>query len=143
MWRYNHTYPYELYHYGIKDMKWGVRRTPEQLGHNKKKIVKNPKSDIIKIKIYGHKSTPKKSTPNSVIDHISDEGKVRSRSFYDDDGLKEREIHTTNHGNAKHHNFGKNGEHMHEYQWDEECELKNKISRELTHLERKENEDIL
>lgn len=24
----------ELLHYGIKGMKWGVRRTPEQLGHN-------------------------------------------------------------------------------------------------------------
>lgn len=25
----------ELYHHGIKGMKWGVRRTPEQLGHRK------------------------------------------------------------------------------------------------------------
>jgi len=28
----------ELYHYGIKGQKWGVRRTPEQLGHPNKRI---------------------------------------------------------------------------------------------------------
>ena len=30
-------YDPELYHHGIKGMKWGVRRTPEQLGHVTKK----------------------------------------------------------------------------------------------------------
>lgn len=35
-----------LVHYGVKGMKWGVRRTPEQLGH-KKGIAKSTKNDII------------------------------------------------------------------------------------------------
>lgn len=31
MWRWED--PTEIYHYGIKGMKWGIRRTPAQLGH--------------------------------------------------------------------------------------------------------------
>lgn len=34
----------ELYHYGIKGMKWGIRRTPEQLGHSKKTSKKKSKN---------------------------------------------------------------------------------------------------
>lgn len=37
MWQYNDN---ELYHYGVKGMKWGVRRTPEQLGYDLKKAKK-------------------------------------------------------------------------------------------------------
>ena len=33
MWNYNYYDDNELYHHGIKGMKWGVRRTPAQLGH--------------------------------------------------------------------------------------------------------------
>lgn len=34
MWNYNN----ELYHHGIKGMKWGIRRTDAQLGHDTGKI---------------------------------------------------------------------------------------------------------
>ncbi len=33
--RENQNESSELYHYGVKGMKWGVRRTPEQLGHKR------------------------------------------------------------------------------------------------------------
>ncbi len=45
----NFTYTSELYHHGVKGMKWGVRRTPEQLGN---KISK--KSEILKDKLRIH-----------------------------------------------------------------------------------------
>ena len=32
-----------LMHYGILGMKWGVRRTPEQLGHVRSKRIKGPR----------------------------------------------------------------------------------------------------
>ena len=34
MWEYNYYADNELFHHGIKGMKWGVRRTPAQLGHD-------------------------------------------------------------------------------------------------------------
>ena len=34
MWNYNYYDDNELYHHGIKGMKWGVRRTPARLGHD-------------------------------------------------------------------------------------------------------------
>ena len=39
MWsiRENQNGSSELYHYGIKGMRWGIRRTPEQLGHRPSK----------------------------------------------------------------------------------------------------------
>nr|DAF01580.1 MAG TPA: minor capsid protein [Caudoviricetes sp.] len=92
--------------------------------------------------VTGHNGTPKTSTPHAVVDHSSN-NKIDVRSFYDRKGLKCKDINTTSHGNPKHHPFGKNGEHAHDYEWDKNGNLKNRTTRELTEKERKDNEDIL
>jgi hypothetical protein len=49
-----------LMHYGVKGMKWGVRRTPEELGHKPKQMVeKTTEPGIIKTTVYWHSATPK------------------------------------------------------------------------------------
>ena len=93
--------------------------------------------------ISGHSTTPRKAEPNVVIDHVDENGSVDARGFYDADGLKERDIHTTDHGNPKRHPYGGHGEHGHDYQWNTDGSLKRKATRELTDTERKENSDIL
>lgn len=130
-----------LIHYGVKGMKWGVRRTPEQLGHRPKAAVeKTEKAGIIKTTVSGHSATPKQSAPNSVTDHLDQNGKVDSRSFYDENGLKAKDIHTTDHGNPREHDMVP---HAHDYTWLPETGKPIRTTRDLTDDERKENEDIL
>ena len=54
LWDY--SIPTVIKHYGVKGMKWGVRRTPEQLGH-KKKVANNSKNDILKTTSPNHKES--------------------------------------------------------------------------------------
>ena len=76
---YPSIFTHELKHYGIKGMKWGVRRTPEQLGHYKKSMLKNMiKDGTISTRvnaqkqnrhILGHKShTPDRSYIFGTVD---------------------------------------------------------------------------
>ena len=57
----------ELMHYGVKGMKWGVRRTPVQLGHRRK-----PKK-IAKRSRESPESEKKKSAPKKNVHELSDE----------------------------------------------------------------------
>lgn len=139
MYYYNNS----LYHYGIKGMKWGIRRTPEQLGHKPKRVDNSKKDGIIRKVIFGHESTPVRSEPNSIIDRCYKDGTVNTRSFYSDKGIKIKDIHVNDHGNPKHHPYGNKGEHVVEYIWNDDLTLKRKIHRELTDQEREENSDIL
>lgn len=108
-------------------------------------VEKTGKNGIIKADkiVSGHAGTPKKATPGTVIDHKSDSDVVNVRSFYGTNGLKEKDIHTDDHGYPNRHKFGQHGEHAHDYEWDENERLKNKTTRELSQEEREGSGDIL
>ena len=128
-----------LAHHGIKGQKWGVRNGPPY------PLDKSKGSGTIVTKtIKGHIAPSKQDKPDSVVDHVASDGSVKTRAFYDRDGWKVREIHTTDHGNPKHHSYGTHGEHVHYYEWDRETgkQISNK-QEEIPHDLRKENEDIL
>lgn len=59
-----------IYHYGIKGMKWGVRRTPAQLGHRPKRSIKEALSGIRKKKT---ETTSRASTGRKPLKEMSDE----------------------------------------------------------------------
>ena len=84
MWKYR--YSFELCHYGVKGMKWGVRRTPEQLGHASKKVDKSRKSTIIKTEkdLVNQKSSSLKKGIKKLSQQIQiHEDKIRNPAKYD------------------------------------------------------------
>lgn len=131
-----------LAHYGIKGQKWGVRNGPPYplSDKQKKSVEKTSRPGIIRTTVSGHVGIPKWATPNSVLDHVGPDGKVDSRSFYDETGLKVKDIHTTDHGHPKQHPIVP---HAHDYKWNEETGKLDRTTRELTESEWKENDDIL
>lgn len=93
--------------------------------------------------ISGHAPTPKGAKPNSIIDHLGENGKVETRTFYGSDGYKKTDITSHDHGFPAMHPYGKHGEHAHDYEWDETGKLKSRTIREITEEERKECGDFL
>lgn len=69
----------ELYHYGVKGMKWGVRRTPAQLGHKVKSATRKikAKAEAVsanrKAKKAAKASKTVMSKPKSIKDMTDDE----------------------------------------------------------------------
>ena len=96
------------------------------------------KPDLV---IEGHERTPSKTEPLSIIDHKDYKGAIDKRIYYDESGRPYFEINTTNHGNAKNHPYGTHGEHAHEINWlNGQAQ---RVTRELSVQERKDNGDIL
>lgn len=128
-----------LVHHGVKGQKRGVRNGPPYpIDRSKRDGLKNTvgksiiKSD--KASINGE--------PNSIIQVENKNGGI-NRNYYDDSGRLSKQISNNNHGNSKHHDYGKNGEHAHDFIYNEYGEIVSRPIRELTDEERKENGDIL
>lgn len=99
-------------------------------------VVKASKNGIINVE-----KTSLFAEPNSITQEVLKNGGV-NRNYYGNDGKQMKQISNHNHGNAKRHPFGENGEHAHDYIWEDE-KLIGRPVRELSEKERKENSDIL
>lgn len=80
--------------------------------------------------------------PNSITQKISAKGGIE-RNYYDENGKQSKQIANNDHSKPAAHPYGKNGEHAHDYLYDENGNLIGRPIRELNEAERKENSDIL
>ena len=99
-------------------------------------LVKVSKNGIINVE-----KTTLYADPNSITQEVLKNGSI-NRNYYDNDGKQIKQISNHNHGNPKRHPYGENGEHAHDYVW-EDGKLVGRPVRELSDVERKENGDIL
>lgn len=110
------------------------------------KIKHNENGYIVDTNVWtSHQSIPKEYRPNAVIKSVtkSKNGTESiSRNIYDDNARLVKQIHNDNHGFPKAHPYGVNGEHIHEFIW-ENNKIVNRTTRELNEIERKENGDII
>lgn len=108
----------------------------KDIGHNKftlKNAVGKPIIEVQRISL--------NVAPNVITQKVGKKGGI-DRNYYDKNGRQYKQIANNNHGNSKMHPYGKNGEHAHDYVYDENGKVK-RTTRELTEYERKENADIL
>lgn len=81
-------------------------------------------------------------TPNSITQIVSRKGGI-TRNYYGSNGKQIKQISNNDHGNPRQHPFGSQGEHAHDYCYNQDGKIINRKPRELTDEERKENSDIL
>lgn len=108
----------------------------KDIGNNKytlKNAVGKPIIKVQKVSI--------NATPNAITQKVSKKGGI-DRNYYDENGRQYKQIANNDHGNSKMHPYGKNGEHAHDYIYNENGNVR-RTTRELTEEERKENADIL
>lgn len=80
--------------------------------------------------------------PNSVTQLVNEKGGV-DRNFFDSNGRQYLQISNNGHSHLVEEDIGEFGEHAHDYAYDENGNLIERLARELTDKELKENGDIL
>lgn len=92
----------------------------------------------------GHASIPREYRENAIVETKEVKGghEQINRTFYDSEGKMYRQTHSSHHANPKQHQYEKNGEHAHDYEW-KDGKIVNRTTRELTDAERRESGDIL
>lgn len=80
--------------------------------------------------------------PNSITQVVRKNGGI-DRNYYGNDGRQTKQVSNHNHGQPEKHPYGKNGEHVHDYVYDDSGNLISREPRNLNDEERKENGDIL
>lgn len=90
---------------------------------------------------------PKKYKPYAVVETktIYKNGMEQiDRTFYNEKALLSNQVHSSHHNKPNQHPYGKNGEHSHDFIWNEdEDKIVERTTHELNDKQRKENKDIL
>lgn len=86
--------------------------------------------------------TTRNGNPGSITQKENAKGGI-DRNYYGPDGRQTKQISNNDHGHKAERGFGQQGEHAHDYTWDEHGQMYHGKARELTEEERKENADIL
>ena len=89
-----------------------------------------------------HPHIPQRYAQNAVVDTVSQNGRQRDRTFFDENGRQIRQVSNGPHGNRKRHPYGRGGEHAHDIIW-KDGKIIGRPPREITDAERKESADIL
>lgn len=80
---YEHYLGGVLCHHGVKGMKWGVRRTPEQLGHIPKSKVAKPEEAATIIDGFYHSAKGFTADQRKFSEWCLKEGTDHSKEFFD------------------------------------------------------------
>lgn len=80
--------------------------------------------------------------PNSATQYTTSRGGI-DRNFYGPDGKLLVQISNNSHGHVKESRFGLQGEHAHDYYWENGQYIGRSEARELTDKERADNDDLL